>query len=200
MPCQEPEIHVIEYYLASDMTLGQYLEELCFDSTYLCSAESCQRPMLMHFRSYAHGTARINVLIEEFLAPIPGFSEYTRKVVLKYLQEWKRQFWCGVFAKSVQRLPQSYQCLTAHGNSRLENFWSYYFIMMRWNASKSYAAALTSVLKAMTDVAIQYPHVTFDTLGSRTWLSASSAMKSNFSKLLPQTWRFWRTSLNWRFI
>ena len=75
VPCQAPEIHVLEYYSDSDMTLGQYLEDLCFNSSYLCPAKQCDRPMLMHFRSYAHGQGRVNVSIEEFPSPLSGMEE-----------------------------------------------------------------------------------------------------------------------------
>ncbi|KAJ3145592.1 1-phosphatidylinositol-3-phosphate 5-kinase, partial [Irineochytrium annulatum] len=63
MPCQPPENHVIEYYRETDMTLGQYLEGLCYNANFIC--QSCNLPMLRHFRSYAHGQGRVNVVIEE---------------------------------------------------------------------------------------------------------------------------------------
>lgn len=74
LPCHPPEIHVIEYYRETDLTLGQYLEELCFDSSYICPSSSCQRSMLLHCRAYVHGTAQLSVLIEEFPAPISGME------------------------------------------------------------------------------------------------------------------------------
>ncbi|KAI9091886.1 hypothetical protein DFS34DRAFT_634485 [Phlyctochytrium arcticum] len=75
VPCQAPEQHLIEYYRGTDMTLGQYLEELCLNSEYLCPAKLCDRKMLLHFRSYAHGQGRVNVVIEEFKAPVPGMED-----------------------------------------------------------------------------------------------------------------------------
>ncbi|CAG8438826.1 1515_t:CDS:10 [Scutellospora calospora] len=61
--CSEPEILVMEYYRDSDRTLGQYLEEMCSRSAYLCS--TCDRPLLMHYHSFCHGNSRITVYIEE---------------------------------------------------------------------------------------------------------------------------------------
>ncbi|KND01990.1 uncharacterized protein SPPG_02496 [Spizellomyces punctatus DAOM BR117] len=75
IPCQAPEQHLIEYYRGTDMTLGQYLEELCCNSDYLCPAKMCDRKMLMHFRSYAHGQGRVNVVIEEFASPVQGMED-----------------------------------------------------------------------------------------------------------------------------
>lgn len=86
-PCHSPQVHVIEYYKRSDMTLGQYLEELCFDSNYLCPADSCHRPIIMHIRSYLHGSARLNVLVEEFPCPIPGMEN--RILMWNYCKECK---------------------------------------------------------------------------------------------------------------
>ncbi|KAJ3024266.1 1-phosphatidylinositol-3-phosphate 5-kinase [Thoreauomyces humboldtii] len=75
IPCQAPEQHLIEYYRGTDMTLGQYLEELCCNAEYLCPAKLCDRKMLLHFRSYAHGQGRVNVVIEEFAAPVQGMED-----------------------------------------------------------------------------------------------------------------------------
>ncbi|KAJ3161653.1 1-phosphatidylinositol-3-phosphate 5-kinase [Geranomyces michiganensis] len=75
IPCQPPEQHTIEYYRGTDMTLGQYLEELCSNAELLCPAKLCDRKMLMHFRSYAHGQGRVNVVIEEFAAPVQGMED-----------------------------------------------------------------------------------------------------------------------------
>jgi 1-phosphatidylinositol-3-phosphate 5-kinase len=74
-PCHPPEIHVVEFYRETDMTLGQFLEELCFDSSYICPALDCQRSMLQHCRTYVHGNAQISVLVEEFPSPISGMEQ-----------------------------------------------------------------------------------------------------------------------------
>ncbi|KAJ3046413.1 1-phosphatidylinositol-3-phosphate 5-kinase [Rhizophlyctis rosea] len=74
IPCQAPEQHLIEYYRATDMTLGQYLEELYFNSDFICASKLCDRKMLVHLRCYAHWQGRVNVVIEEFPCPVPGME------------------------------------------------------------------------------------------------------------------------------
>ncbi|KAJ3300300.1 1-phosphatidylinositol-3-phosphate 5-kinase [Borealophlyctis nickersoniae] len=75
VPCQAPEQHLIEYYRGTDMTLGQYLEELCFNSDMVCPSKLCERKMLMHFRSYAHWQGRVNVIIEEHPCLVQGMED-----------------------------------------------------------------------------------------------------------------------------
>ncbi|RUS21584.1 hypothetical protein BC937DRAFT_92159 [Endogone sp. FLAS-F59071] len=75
VPCQGPELRVFEYYRESDITLGQYLEEQVLESSQLCPSKICDRPMLMHYRSYAHGRRRINVVIEQFATPLQGMVD-----------------------------------------------------------------------------------------------------------------------------
>ncbi|CAI2183573.1 5834_t:CDS:2, partial [Funneliformis geosporum] len=71
-PCIGPETLVMEYYRESDRTLGQYLEEMCSRSTYLC--RTCDRPLIMHYHSFCHGNARITIVIEEYSCPIPNME------------------------------------------------------------------------------------------------------------------------------
>ncbi|KAI9025911.1 hypothetical protein CLU79DRAFT_789750 [Phycomyces nitens] len=76
VPCQEPEIRIFEYYrYPSDVTLGMYLTDLFMDAKNPCASFMCDHPTSQHFRSYAHGEARINVMIEPFPCPLPGMSE-----------------------------------------------------------------------------------------------------------------------------
>ncbi|KAI3644448.1 hypothetical protein MP228_010612 [Amoeboaphelidium protococcarum] len=74
LPCQQPGINFIDFYRESDMSLGQYLEELCFDQNYVCPNEQCQQSMLLHYRSYVHRDAKINVIVEKFQCPISGME------------------------------------------------------------------------------------------------------------------------------
>lgn len=78
IPCQAPEVHMLDYYRESDTTLGQFLEDLCLNAAYLCPSKVCGLPMLVHYRSYAHGTGRVNVSItkeDEDAAVISAVSE-----------------------------------------------------------------------------------------------------------------------------
>ncbi|CAG8470457.1 8558_t:CDS:10 [Ambispora gerdemannii] len=104
VPCQGPEIHIIEYYSESDRTLGQYLEEMCYDSSYLCPAKTCDRPLQMHYKSYCHGNARISVVIEQYDCPCPGME--------KTILMWS---YCTKCQRATPMVPMS------------ENTWKYSF-------------------------------------------------------------------------
>src|SRR5690606_18796262 len=74
--CIQYEMNVIEYYsevisileyqtysLQSDVTLGQFLEQFCFDTTYKCKALGCSRNMIEHDRSFIHQRGRVNISV-----------------------------------------------------------------------------------------------------------------------------------------
>lgn len=76
VPCQGPEIRILSFYrFPSDKTLGQYVMDFCNDARQPCSSFMCDHPMLQHYRSYAHGNARVNVMIEPFACPLPGMQD-----------------------------------------------------------------------------------------------------------------------------
>ncbi|KAG1149379.1 hypothetical protein G6F37_002529 [Rhizopus arrhizus] len=105
VPCQGPEIRIFGYYrLPSDKTLGQYIMDLCVDAHQPCTSFMCNHPVLQHYRSYAHGNARINVMIEPFACPLPGMSD---KLLM-----WS---YCRKCNKPTPVLPMS------------ENTWNYSF-------------------------------------------------------------------------
>ncbi|CEG72455.1 Putative 1-phosphatidylinositol-3-phosphate 5-kinase [Rhizopus microsporus] len=105
VPCQGPEIRIFGYYrIPSDKTLGQYIMDLCADAHQPCTSFMCDHPMLQHYRSYAHGNARVNVMIEQFPCPLPGMSD---KLLM-----WS---YCRECNKPTPVLPMS------------ENTWNYSF-------------------------------------------------------------------------
>jgi 1-phosphatidylinositol-3-phosphate 5-kinase len=76
VPCHGPEPLFFQYYSqSSDITLGHYLEDLCWHAERKCSSSMCARPDILHYRSYVHGQARINVMIENFECPQPGMAD-----------------------------------------------------------------------------------------------------------------------------
>ncbi|KAI9286432.1 hypothetical protein BC943DRAFT_321970 [Umbelopsis sp. AD052] len=76
VPCHGPEPLFFQYYNQnSDITLGHYLEDLCGNSQRICSSSMCERSEMLHYRSYVHGQARINVMIEKFECPQPGMND-----------------------------------------------------------------------------------------------------------------------------
>lgn len=76
VPCHGPEPLLFQYYNQnSDITLGHYLEDMCSNAERQCSSNMCKRPELLHYRSYVHGQARINVMMENFECPQPGMTD-----------------------------------------------------------------------------------------------------------------------------
>jgi 1-phosphatidylinositol-3-phosphate 5-kinase len=71
-PCEGPELRRVEYYGQGDETLGRYLERMCSESTVACVFKGCGRPRLSHFSVYVHNEARVLVVLERFVCPIPG--------------------------------------------------------------------------------------------------------------------------------
>lgn len=75
VPCQGPEIRIFSFYrYPSDKSLGQYVMDFCNDARQPCSSLMCEHPMIQHYRSYAHGNARVNIMIEPFPCPLPGME------------------------------------------------------------------------------------------------------------------------------
>ncbi|KAI1267732.1 hypothetical protein F5Y18DRAFT_309440 [Xylariaceae sp. FL1019] len=73
IPCVEPQLIALGFYdehtdhnneMDPDCTLGQYIEDVCYGADSLCTANSCDRKMHEHHRTYVHGEARITIFIE----------------------------------------------------------------------------------------------------------------------------------------
>ncbi|KAJ2344572.1 Mitochondrial distribution and morphology protein 12, partial [Coemansia sp. RSA 2671] len=75
--CAGPQYHSIAFYGHTDVTLGQYLEEMCFDLHYDCPSNNrlCTHPMYEHRRSYIHHLGKIDVTMDEYPCPIERMSE-----------------------------------------------------------------------------------------------------------------------------
>ncbi|KAJ2470437.1 Mitochondrial distribution and morphology protein 12 [Coemansia sp. RSA 2322] len=75
--CTGPQYHSIAFYSHSDVTLGQYLEEMCFDLQYDCPSNNrpCTHPMYEHRRSYIHHHGKIDVTMDEHPCPVERMSE-----------------------------------------------------------------------------------------------------------------------------
>ncbi|BFZ63111.1 Mitochondrial distribution and morphology protein 12 [Saitoella coloradoensis] len=74
VPCEGPKIDVVEFYRGSDRTLGQYIEEMCFNYRSTCKAATCGKSYMEHYKSYVHGRARISVVLDSFSCPLPGLQ------------------------------------------------------------------------------------------------------------------------------
>ncbi|KAI8896889.1 hypothetical protein BC833DRAFT_595714 [Globomyces pollinis-pini] len=75
VPCSPPQAHVIEYYRDSDLTLGQFIEDTCFGSKFLCPLKNCGNSMLLHYRTYAHGDGKLNVTVDSLPCPVEGMGD-----------------------------------------------------------------------------------------------------------------------------
>ncbi|KAG2219830.1 hypothetical protein INT45_006273, partial [Circinella minor] len=76
IPCRGPEIRLFEYYSdPSDITLGNYIYDLCHEATQPCVSDMCEYREIDHYQSYVHHNARINVIIENCPCPQAGMSE-----------------------------------------------------------------------------------------------------------------------------
>ncbi|KAK4980832.1 Mitochondrial distribution and morphology protein 12, partial [Elasticomyces elasticus] len=72
-PCNQLEQLTIHYYICDphtapgcveDMTLGQYVEDLCESGKKECP--NCREKMLDHHRQYYHGSGRLSVAVQSF--------------------------------------------------------------------------------------------------------------------------------------
>ncbi|KAH6569672.1 hypothetical protein BASA60_008142 [Batrachochytrium salamandrivorans] len=67
---------LIEYYGDSDLTLGQYLENLCLESCFVCPVKGCEHILMAHSRIYAHGNYRVIVDIDSLPCPVRGMEDH----------------------------------------------------------------------------------------------------------------------------
>lgn len=99
IPCTEPSLIAIGFYqegptdsMDPDITLGQYIEDLCDSSENICHANGCDRQMCAHHRTYVHDEARITIFVEKS-APIPMAVDDTKAEEIymwSYCKECKR--------------------------------------------------------------------------------------------------------------
>lgn len=73
-PCIGPKIVTIDYFWESDISLGQFIENVVGTANYPCK-QGCDSLLLDHYRSYVHGTGKVDVLVERFQTRIPRLSD-----------------------------------------------------------------------------------------------------------------------------
>ncbi|KAJ5551457.1 Zinc finger FYVE/PHD-type [Penicillium sp. DV-2018c] len=104
VPCSGPDIFALEFYnehgddtiFESDLTLGQYVEDLCLTANAVCTVNGCEKRMFEHHRQYVHGEAQISVLVQPYPPKLPGLHD----VVLM----WSC---CKICGNETQPLPMS---------------------------------------------------------------------------------------------
>ncbi|KAG5462056.1 MAG: hypothetical protein BJ554DRAFT_5659, partial [Olpidium bornovanus] len=75
VPCNPPELMVIEYYRGNDITLGQYLEKMCFECLRPCPVKSCEALLRDHYQSYVHDGGRVNVKVRQLPTQIADMED-----------------------------------------------------------------------------------------------------------------------------
>ncbi|KAJ5514609.1 Zinc finger FYVE/PHD-type [Penicillium fimorum] len=72
VPCSGPDTFALEFYnehgddtvFETDLTIGQYVEDLCHTANSICTVNGCEKRMFEHHRQYVHGEAQISVLVQ----------------------------------------------------------------------------------------------------------------------------------------
>lgn len=83
IPCSGPDSFAFEFYnehgddtvYEPDCALGQYIEDLCYSSNAVCTANGCERRMFEHHRQYVHGEAQLSVLIQPYPSKLRGLQD-----------------------------------------------------------------------------------------------------------------------------
>lgn len=93
MPCIGPQIITIDYFWDSDISLGQFIENIV-NTAHLSCKQGCGGSLMDHYRSYVHGQGKIDVLIEKFQTRLPKL----RDIIIN----WSYCKKCGVTTPILQ--------------------------------------------------------------------------------------------------
>lgn len=69
-PCIGPQLVTIDYFWDTDISLGQIIENIVSTCTYPCE-QGCSGTMFDHYRSYVHGSGKVDVMLEKFQNKLP---------------------------------------------------------------------------------------------------------------------------------
>lgn len=73
-PCIGPQLVTIDYFWDSDISIGQFIENVIATSYYPCR-QGCSGLLIDHYRSYVHGSGKVDVLIEKFQTRLPKLKD-----------------------------------------------------------------------------------------------------------------------------
>ncbi|KAG2732882.1 hypothetical protein G9P44_003872 [Scheffersomyces stipitis] len=76
-PCLGPSIVVIDYYTENDKCLGLFLDQIFHESGKDC--HECGESLLNHYKTYVHGNAKLDLILERFEDLIPDQQNYRGK-------------------------------------------------------------------------------------------------------------------------
>jgi 1-phosphatidylinositol-3-phosphate 5-kinase len=111
-PCVGPDVIALSFYnehdlednFLPDITLGQYVEDLCQGVNTTCTANGCEEPMFNHHRQYVHGEGQMSVIVTKCPPRMRGMQNT--------ILMWSC---CRVCGQETQVIPMS------------ENTWKYSF-------------------------------------------------------------------------
>jgi len=69
-PCIDPQLVTIDYFWDTDISIGQFIENVVSTAWYPCDG-GCNGLLFDHYRSYVHGSGKVDVLIEKFQTKLP---------------------------------------------------------------------------------------------------------------------------------
>lgn len=73
-PCVGPQLVTIDYFWESDISIGQFIENLVATASFPCR-QGCGGLLRDHYRSYVHGSGKVFVLIEKFQTRLPKLKD-----------------------------------------------------------------------------------------------------------------------------
>lgn len=73
-PCIGPQLVTIDYFWDSDISVGQFIENVVATASFPCR-QGCGGELMDHYRSYVHGSGKVDVLIERFQARLPRLKD-----------------------------------------------------------------------------------------------------------------------------
>lgn len=111
-PCVGPDVIALSFYsehdldadFLPDITLGQYVEDLCNGASTPCSAPGCDDTLFDHHRQYVHGDGQMSVIVQKYPPCIRGMQNT--------ILMWSC---CRICGQETQVIPMS------------ENTWKYSF-------------------------------------------------------------------------
>lgn len=74
IPCIGPQLVTIDYFWDSDISIGQFIENVIATAFYPCR-QGCGGLLIDHYRSYVHGSGKVDVLIEKFQTRLPKLKD-----------------------------------------------------------------------------------------------------------------------------
>lgn len=85
-PCYGPIVVVVDYYSENDKSLGQFLDQFMQESGKQCN--ECGELFLDHYKTYAHGNAKIDMIIEKISdLPHENFKGKDERIMWSYCPE-----------------------------------------------------------------------------------------------------------------